>query len=163
MAEHEALAWAREHKHPVHRRGRAHAGPYPDPVRLVRGARRGQTLARLTEPADRDCSNPSLINHFPLRYEHVRLPRIPRFSIWCGTKKTEDWHVRFRAEVVVSGHLHMPATLWRDGVRFEEASLGYPAQWQQDKGAGGYLRQILPAPPPAAAGWGDDRTVIRHR
>ena len=44
-----------------------------------------------------------IINHFPLREELVRLWRIPRFSLWCGTKRTEDWHVRFRAKVVVYG------------------------------------------------------------
>jgi hypothetical protein len=75
----------------------------------------------------------------------VRLPRIPRFSIWCGTKRTEDWHTRFRAEVVVSGHLHMPATLWRDGVRFEEVSLGYPMQWKH-RGLVKSLREVLPGP-----------------
>ncbi|MFP2962354.1 metallophosphoesterase family protein [Myxococcus sp. 1LA] len=91
-----------------------------------------------------------LINHYPLRYEHVRLPRIPRFSIWCGTKRTEDWHTRYRAEVVVSGHLHMPATLWRDNVRFEEVSLGYPVQWKY-RGVSAWdncLRVILPGPTP---------------
>ncbi|ABF93048.1 Ser/Thr protein phosphatase family protein [Myxococcus xanthus DK 1622] len=91
-----------------------------------------------------------LVNHYPLRYEHVRLPRIPRFSIWCGTKQTEDWHTRYRAEVVVSGHLHMPATLWRDGVRFEEVSLGYPVQWKY-RGVHAWescLRVILPGPTP---------------
>ncbi|NMO17191.1 metallophosphoesterase [Pyxidicoccus fallax] len=108
-------------------------------------ARVESTLARL-QALPPDCST-ILINHYPLRYEHVRLPRIPRFSIWCGTKRTEDWHLRFRAEVVVSGHLHMPATLWRDGVRFEEVSLGYPMQWKHrgmslERG----LREILPGP-----------------
>ena len=52
-------------------------------------------------------------------------------------------------------------TRWRDGVRFEETSLGYPAQWQQAKTAAAYLRPILPEPAPVA-GWGDDRTVLRH-
>jgi hypothetical protein len=61
-----------------------------------------------------------LINHFPLRQELVRPRRIPRFSLWCGTRRTEDWHRRFRARVVISGHLHMRATDWIDGVRFEE-------------------------------------------
>ena len=105
----------------------------------------------------------ALVNHYPLRPDLAVLPRIPRFTIWCGTTKTADWHTRYPVDVVVSGHLHMRSTRWRDGVRFEEVSLGYPAQWQQDKGAGAYLRQILPPPPPAADGWGDDRTVIRHR
>jgi 3',5'-cyclic AMP phosphodiesterase CpdA len=104
----------------------------------------------------------ALVNHYPLRPDLAVLPRIPRFTIWCGTTRTADWHTRYGAEVVVSGHLHMRSTRWRDGVRFEEVSLGYPAQWQPAKGAGAYLRQILPAPPASAPGWGENRTVIRR-
>jgi 3',5'-cyclic AMP phosphodiesterase CpdA len=85
-----------------------------------------------------------LINHFPLRREHAVLRLIPRFSVWCGTRTTEDWHTRFRAVAVVSGHLHIRSTRHRDGVRFEEVSLGYPPQWDKDRGADHYLRQILP-------------------
>lgn len=91
-----------------------------------------------------------LINHFPLRQEFVRLHRIPRFSIWCGTRRTDDWHVRFPVSVVVTGHLHVRATDYRDGVRFEEVSLGYPRQWNQERGLASYLREILPGPQPAA-------------
>ncbi len=87
-----------------------------------------------------------LINHYPLRQDLVRLFKIPRFSIWCGTRRTENWHIRFGASVVVSGHLHLRATDYRDGVRFEEVSLGYPRNWNQDYGIQKYLRQILPAP-----------------
>jgi 3',5'-cyclic AMP phosphodiesterase CpdA len=87
-----------------------------------------------------------LINHYPLREDLVRLSRIPRFSIWCGTRRTENWHRRFNVSVVVSGHLHIRATDYRDGVRFEEVSLGYPKNWNQSKGIQAYLRQILPAP-----------------
>lgn len=85
-----------------------------------------------------------LINHFPLRHDLIHIPRVPRFIPWCGTRMTEDWHVRFNAAVVVSGHLHVRRTDWRDGVRFEEVSLGYPAQWDQGKGLAPYLREILP-------------------
>lgn len=85
-----------------------------------------------------------LINHFPLRQDLIRLRRIPRFSIWCGTQRTEDWHTRFPVTVVVSGHLHIRNTTYRDGVRFEEVSLGYPRDWQQDLGMAHYLREILP-------------------
>lgn len=102
-----------------------------------------------------------LLGHFPLRADVAILPRIPRFVIWCGTTRTTDWHTRFRADVVVSGHLHLRTTRWRDGVRFEETSLGYPAQWRNDAGVASYLRPILPMPP-ARPGWGDDRTVLRH-
>lgn len=87
-----------------------------------------------------------LLNHFPLRADLIRLRRIPRFSIWCGTRRTEDWHQRFPVSVVVSGHLHIRATDYRDGVRFEEVSLGYPRHWSRERGIEPYLRQILPAP-----------------
>ena len=76
----------------------------------------------------------------------MRLPRVPRFRLWCGTKKTSDWHLRFGAQVVVSGHLHMRSTDWRDGVRFEEVALGYPRDWHQGKGIDAYIREILPGP-----------------
>jgi 3',5'-cyclic AMP phosphodiesterase CpdA len=85
-----------------------------------------------------------LLNHFPLRREHAVLRRIPRFTVWCGSRRTHDWHTRFRAVAVVSGHLHIRASRLLDGVRFEEVSLGYPPQWDRERGVGGYLRQILP-------------------
>ena len=87
-----------------------------------------------------------LAGHFPLRRDLVRIPRIPRFTPWCGTVLTEDWHTRFRARVVVSGHLHTRRTDFRDGVRFEEVSLGYPRQWNDRHGVAAHLREILPAP-----------------
>lgn len=89
-----------------------------------------------------------LINHFPLREDLIRLRRIPRFSIWCGTRRTEDWHRRFPVSVVVSGHLHIRSTAYRDGVRFEEVSLGYRRHWDQARGIAHYLREILPGPQP---------------
>lgn len=88
-----------------------------------------------------------LINHYPLRADLVTLRRIPRFSPWCGTDATTDWHRRFNALACIHGHLHVPATHWRDGVRFEEVSLGYPRQWQpHGRGPDRALRLILPAP-----------------
>ncbi|MFN8641211.1 MAG: metallophosphoesterase [Candidatus Binatia bacterium] len=88
-----------------------------------------------------------LVNHFPLREDLARLPLLPRFSIWCGTTRTSDWHVRFNARVVVSGHLHLPATTWIDGVRFEEVSFGYPGQRRSRRPIEHYLREILPGAP----------------
>lgn len=87
-----------------------------------------------------------LINHYPLRQELVRLFRVPRFAPWCGTKQTEEWHRLFNVHAVVSGHLHMRATDWVDGVRFEEVSVGYPRQWKNEESWDYYLREILPAP-----------------
>ena len=96
-----------------------------------------------------------LINHWPLRLELVRLPLIPRFALWCGTTATENWHIEHNARVCVSGHLHMRATDWRDGVRFEEVALGYPRHWVPTKPIEHYLREILPGPPAIPAGsWG---------
>ena len=119
--------------------------PDPHPTREAWcEARSVLTEQRLAEiPRDRRLV---LVNHFPLRQDQVRLGRIPRFSIWCGTRRTEDWHRRFNAAVVVTGHLHVPATDWRDGVRFEEVSLGYPRQWRRRRKLGmeGQLREILP-------------------
>jgi 3',5'-cyclic AMP phosphodiesterase CpdA len=83
-----------------------------------------------------------LVNHFPLRYEHGVPPRIPRFSIWCGTTQTEDWHRQFPIDVVIHGHLHLPSSQVVDGVRFEEVSLGYPREWSQRRGVMSYLRRI---------------------
>jgi predicted phosphodiesterase len=92
-----------------------------------------------------------IINHWPLREDLVLLPNVPRFCIWCGTKKTEDWHTRFNAKVVVSGHLHIRRTDWKDETRFEECSLGYPKQWKEaqdrDLDINDMLREILPGPP----------------
>jgi 3',5'-cyclic AMP phosphodiesterase CpdA len=85
-----------------------------------------------------------LVGHFPLRQDLTRIPRIPRFTPWCGTRLTDDWHRRYRAVVAVSGHLHVRRTDWRDGTRFEEVSLGYPKQWNQAKGVSAYLREIMP-------------------
>ena len=96
-----------------------------------------------------------LVNHWPLREDLVRLwkvPRVARFTPWCGTRLTEDWHRRFPLDVVVNGHLHMRATDWRDGVRFEEVALGYPRHWVQDSGVGHYLRRILPRLQPPGPG-----------
>lgn len=117
--------------------------PYPSRGSWCR-ARCAATQTRLEEAAT---NLPLvLVNHFPLRGELAWVPKYPRFRLWCGTRRTEDWHVRYRALVVVSGHLHMRATRWRDRVRFEEVSLGYPRQWDSSRGIDDYIRQILPVP-----------------
>jgi 3',5'-cyclic AMP phosphodiesterase CpdA len=143
----EAIAWAAEDGIRCVDEVLLHPDPWPSRQAWCE-ARVRLTAARLDAlpPGARTV----LIHHWPLRYDLVRLYRIPRFSVWCGTRQTEDWHVRYRAEVVVTGHLHMRATDWRDGVRFEEVSLGYPRHWRPEKGAEGYLRQIWPplTPPP---------------
>jgi Calcineurin-like phosphoesterase len=87
-----------------------------------------------------------LVNHFPLVREPTRVLHHPEFAQWCGTEATADWHVRFRALVVVYGHLHIARTTSYDGVRFEEVSLGYPPEWRRRRRSPYELRTILPSP-----------------
>jgi predicted phosphodiesterase len=141
----EAVAWAAEDNLLCSDEVLLHPDPYPDrqswcaarcaaaEPRLAAAARQGPVV---------------LINHFPLRYDLAVLPRIPRFSIWCGTRRTEDWHLRFNAHVVVYGHLHIRGTYRRDGVRCEEVSLGYPQNYKPAQPIASYLREILPGPAP---------------
>jgi 3',5'-cyclic AMP phosphodiesterase CpdA len=72
-----------------------------------------------------------LVNHWPLVREPTRIMWYPEFAQWCGTERTADWHVRYGAVTVVYGHLHIPRTMWSDGVRFEEVSVGYPREWRR--------------------------------
>jgi len=85
-----------------------------------------------------------LVNHFPLRHDLAVPPRVPRISIWSGTRATETWTIRFPIDVVVTGHLHLRSSRRIDGVQYEEVSLGYPSQWRNERGLQPYLRQILP-------------------
>ncbi len=75
-----------------------------------------------------------LVSHFPLTREPTRILKYPEFAQWCGTERTADWHLRFSAQAVVYGHLHIPGTSWQDGVRFEEVSLGYPGGTRPEPG-----------------------------
>lgn len=90
-----------------------------------------------------------LVGHFPLTREPTRVLRYPEFAQWCGTDRTADWHLRFSAQAVVYGHLHIPRTTWQDGVRFEEVSFGYPEELELKPDRPRSLRQILPAEPRA--------------
>jgi predicted phosphodiesterase len=111
-----------------------------------------ETEKRLAKAAT--SGNPMiLINHFPLRQDMAQLRRFPRFSLWCGTRRTEDWHTRFPVSVVVYGHMHIRGTHYRDGVRFEEVSLGYPRDWSHKRGLDYYLREILPGPSSLPGTW----------
>lgn len=84
-----------------------------------------------------------LLTHWPL-HRHPTAPlHWPEFAMWCGTTQTADWHLRYRAEVAVFGHLHIPRTTQADGVRFEEVSLGYPREWRKRARGPVPLRKIL--------------------
>ncbi|WP_017624329.1 metallophosphoesterase family protein [Nocardiopsis chromatogenes] len=118
--------------------------PYPDRESWC-AARVEETERRLEEiPQDLPTV---LVNHYPLVRTPTDILRYPQFAQWCGTDRTADWHVRFRAACVVYGHLHIPRTTWYDGVRFEEVSVGYPREWKRPRHPEVGLRRILPADP----------------
>lgn len=143
VPEEEAVAWARATNVVCTDEFYLHPDPYVSRSAWC-AARCHYTEQRLQEVEP--TTSLVLINHFPLRRSLVRLKRIPRFSLWCGTRRTEDWHVRYPVSAVIYGHLHMRATDYIDGVRFEEVSLGYPRHWRQERGMQAYLREILPGP-----------------
>lgn len=145
-------AWAREDGIVSTDERYLHPDPYPTKEAWC-AARLASTAARLDAELPPD-ARVVLINHWPLRRDLVRLFRIPRFVPWCGTRQTETWHRRWPVDAVVSGHLHMRATDWRDGVRFEEVAVGYPRHWRQARGMGAYLREVLPGPTAPLDGWG---------
>lgn len=74
-----------------------------------------------------------LVNHFPLVREPTSRLMYPEFALWCGTEHTADWPIRYRAEAVVHGHLHIPLTTVVDGIPHLEVSLGYPREWQHPR------------------------------
>lgn len=146
-----AVRWAREQGIVAADERYLHPDPYPNRQAWCQ-ARLRHTAARLEREVP-PTHRVVFVNHWPLRRDLVRLFRIPGFTPWCGTRATEDWHTRFPLDVVVSGHLHMRATDWRDSVRFEEVALGYPRHWNPQKGPGAYVREILPGPPVPLHGW----------
>lgn len=151
VSRHDVVAWARESGIRPVDEVRLRTDPHPD-ISTWSDVLIERAEARLAAvPRDAPWV---LVTHFPLRLDLVRLHRIPRFIPWCGTTKTSDWHRRYPIKVAVSGHLHMRATDWADGVRFEEVALGYPRHWRHDAGAAHYLRPILPGPPTPPSGRG---------
>ena len=105
-----------------------HPDPYPSAEAWC-AARIETTVRRL---AERDPDLPVVfVSHYPLVREPTRILRYPQFAQWCGTTRTNDWHLRYNASTVVYGHLHIPRVTWHDGVRFVEASIGYPREWRR--------------------------------
>jgi len=105
-----------------------HPDPYPD--------RESWSAARVAESERRLAAlapdvRTVLVSHWPLVRQPTDVLWFPEFAQWCGTTRTADWHTRFRAEVAVYGHLHIPRSTTYDGVRFEEVSLGYPREWSK--------------------------------
>ena len=127
-----------------------HPDPYPD--------RAAWCAARIAESERRlaacDPDLPMvLVNHWPLTRLPTRVLRHPEFALWCGSTRTADWHVRHNVSTAVYGHLHIPRVTCEDGVRFVEASLGYPREWKAREERYGTVTpdllpwQVLPAPP----------------
>ena len=139
----EAVGWARESGIVCMDEHRASATPFPSMPAWC-AARVAYTESRLLQ-AGTDMPL-VLVNHFPMDERHAVFRLMPRFAIWCGTRQTAGWHLRFPVEAVVYGHVHRRGTHRLDGVRFENVALGYPKDWVPAEGMDRYLRQILPPP-----------------
>jgi Calcineurin-like phosphoesterase len=144
------VPWAREHNIEATDEYLLHPDPHPSRQEWCKNLVE-KFSSKLEATKAQHPSLPFIIvNHWPLRKDLVTLKFIPRFSLWCGTVLTHDWHQRFNAKVVISGHLHIRRTDWRNGCRFEEVSLGYPRQWKDcadlEMGVNELLREILPGP-----------------
>ena len=124
--------------------------PYPDRETWC-AQRLRYTRARLDVLSNR--KRTLLFSHWPLHVAPTRRLKYPEFAIWCGTRQTEDWHRKYRAAVVIYGHLHIPGTEWIDNVKLEEVSLGYP--WERTQVCSSdtiTLRQIFPSPSSESGG-----------
>lgn len=148
VAEADAVQWAADTN--VVSADELYLRPDPFASRQAWCAARCELTEERLRIASRDASL-VIVGHFPLVRELVRLRFIERFSLWCGTTRTRQWHKRFSVACVVYGHLHIRSTEWRDGVRFEEVSLGMAKQWHHERGIEGYLREIFPGPASAPA------------
>ncbi|MCY4286905.1 MAG: metallophosphoesterase [Thiotrichales bacterium] len=144
---HEVIAWARRDRAMGADEYLLHPDPFPGRADWC-AALCAKASARL-EAASSHLPK-ILINHYPLEERLAVLPRVPRFTPWCGTRRTRGWHTRFNARAVVYGHLHIRGTHWIDGVPFQEVSLGYPNQWDQTRSIGNYLHEVVLAPAPAS-------------
>jgi 3',5'-cyclic AMP phosphodiesterase CpdA len=114
--------------------GRLRSDPYPSLAAWCRDR------VALTERRLAAVSGPLVLaSHWPLVRAPVDAVRYRAYAPWCGTTLTAGWHTRYPVRAAVYGHLHIPGTARYDGVRFEEVSVGYPAQWQR--------RAATPPPP----------------
>ncbi|GLK77950.1 metallophosphoesterase [Methylopila jiangsuensis] len=137
----DVVLWAREEGIGSVDELRLDPAPYADRAAWCR-ARCAETERRL-EAACADGLPTVLVNHWPLRARDVRLPRIPRFSPWCGTTRTQRWPSRYNACAVVYGHIHMRGVKRDAGVAYHEVSLGYPRDWEGRVEAKDCVRAIL--------------------
>lgn len=104
-----------------------HPDPYPGRADWC-AARVETTRLRLDALLAQPQARTVLVNHFPLVRQPTARLRRPEFALWCGTERSVDWHLRYRAAAVVYGHLHIPVPLVVDGVPHLEVSLGYPRE-----------------------------------
>jgi 3',5'-cyclic AMP phosphodiesterase CpdA len=143
------IAWAQETKVMCTDEFTLHPDPYPtrDDWCHARVAQTEERLNKLMENVDENGNAPHTIlaSHFSLRYDMVYSPYLPRFSMWCGTKLTEDWHTKYNAEAVVFGHTHVRNTTVYQNCTFVECSLGYPNQYNTSHKITDYISQVVPA------------------
>ncbi len=145
----QALEWAAEENLLCSDEVLLHADPFASKIDWC------HERVRLTEPRLAEAAGRGpliLINHFPCARTSPCSPASPASPSGAAPHPADRRLAPpLSREVVVYGHLHIRATHYRDGVRFEESSLGYPQNWDTGRGIAPYLRQILPHRDGAAA------------
>ena len=92
---------------------------------------------------DLNQKNLILVNHYPLTRHMVYLPRVPRFSIWSGTTKTEHWLSSYNIHTFIYGHCHVRQDQVYNNTRCCEVSFGYPNQQYWGNDLADYLRIVI--------------------
>ncbi|MEK8104566.1 metallophosphoesterase [Micromonospora sp. M12] len=126
-----------------------HPDPYPDRESWCwdRLARTEVKLAAI------DPALPTvLLSHWPLIRQPTDVLWYPEFAQWCGTERTADWHLRFRATAAVYGHLHIPAPPTTTGCGSRRCPSAIPAsgaarrprRWRAHPRWTSMIQQLLP-------------------
>jgi hypothetical protein len=123
--------------------GEGGAGTYSDGKLYTRAHKRGNVRDVLEILARNGAPDAILVEARP----HIGSNRLPKVITAMRERLiAAGVEFRFGARVVVSGHLHVRRMVFRDGVRFEEVSFGYPRERRQGGPIDHYVRQILPDP-----------------
>ena len=135
----DAIAWALEDKISCADEKYLYSTPYPSKVAWC------NDRVMITENKLDKCKHKNiiLVNHYPLTEDTVFMPRVPRFSIWSGTKQTESWLQKYSFHSVVFGHCHVRREYTRNNTKCFEVSFGYPSQQYWGSNLSDYFVPIL--------------------
>ncbi len=71
------------------------------------------------------------------------IPLYDRFLYQLGSERYRQIFEQNHVQISLSGHSHMPAELWENGIFYKNLSLGYDFQWQNAADALGELKRVM--------------------